>query len=224
MRMRIAIIESPNPIDVFESRTEAKALEATCKLLGHKPASFFPRSRSELRTVCKFLASADSAHTSRRDNAPLFIHISCHGNDGGLGFGADFIRWDELAEDLMPIFKNEDYRGQTVLCLSACGSGEHEVHVTLKEKLEDNLARPPAYIVSIRGETVQWDDALVAWTLFYHKMAKVDFSDFNAVKAIFDDIYDCIQVQFSYHRYHEATRRFRVYPARLHSNADANNS
>lgn len=215
-RMRIAIIESPNPVDVFEGRTEAQALEATCKLLCHKPVSFFPRSRSELRTVCKFLASADSAHASPSDSAPLFIHISCHGNESGLAFGNDFIEWDDLAQDLLPIFKNDDYRGQTVLCLSACGSGEHVVHAALSEKLEGSLARPPAYIISIRHEAAHWDDLLVGWTLFYHKMAKVSLSDFDAVKDVFTSIKECIQVQFSYHRYNEESQKYKVYPPRSH--------
>lgn len=213
-RMRVAIIESPDPIDAFEGRTEAQALEATCKLLGHKPLSFFARSRLELQTVCKFLASADSVHSSGEDDAPLFVHISCHGNNGGLGFGSDFIRWGDLAHDLLPIFKNKDYRGQTVLCLSACGSGEHDVHVTLSEKLGGNLTRPPAYIISIRHEAARWDELLVAWTLFYHKMAKVNLAKYDAVKNVFASIKECIQVQFSYHRYNEASQSYKVYPSR----------
>ncbi|WP_186165618.1 hypothetical protein [Burkholderia gladioli] len=213
-RIRVAIIESPDPIDAFEGRTEAQALEATCKLLGHKPLSFFARSRSELQTVCNFLASADSTHASKNDNAPLFIHISCHGNNEGLGFGHDTVSWSELAEDLIPIFKNKAYRGQTVLCLSACDSDAHQVHTHLREKLPKKGARPPAYIISTRQETAYWDDLLVAWTLFYHKIGKLDLSDFGELIDVFDSINECVQVQFLYRRWNDETQSYKSNPMR----------
>jgi hypothetical protein len=27
---------------------------------------------------------------------PLFVHISCHGNDEGLAFGKDSVNWEDL--------------------------------------------------------------------------------------------------------------------------------
>ncbi|MGF6635081.1 hypothetical protein [Paraburkholderia sp. MM6662-R1] len=219
--MRIAIIESPNPIDVFAGVDEARALDATCKLIGHQTASFAARSRAELQTICKYLSSADSAHAvSRTQKSPLFIHISSHGNDQGLAFGADFIEWDGLALDLLPILKNEDYLGRTVLCLSACGSGEQKIHRVLKQELNDRWERVPLYIVSIRGETVLWADALVGWTLFYHKISKINLADHKALVKIFDEIEQCVQVQFSYHRYNESQGRFVFFPSRPNQPAD----
>ncbi len=213
--MRIAIIESPNPIDVFAGRNEARALDATCKLIGHQTASFAVRSQAELQTICQYLSSADSAHASTRtQKSPLFIHISSHGNDDGLAFGADFIKWDQLALDLLPILKNEDYVGRTVLCLSACGSGEQKIHRVLKRELTPQLKRLPLYIVSIRGRTVQWADALVAWTLFYHKISKINLENPTSLATIFDAIKKCVRVKFSYHRYSESQENFVYYPSR----------
>lgn len=218
--MRIAIIESPNPIDLFSGVNEAHALEATCKLIGHQTASFSARSHAELQTIFKYLSSADSAHAGRSQKSPLFIHISSHGNDEGLAIGADFIEWDQLSLDLLPILRNEDYLGRTVLCLSACGSGEQKIHHVLKKEFNEQWGKIPLYIVSIREKTVLWDDALVAWTLFYHKASKIKLNDHRSLVKIFNEIQKCVQIQFSYHRYNESQNRFVFFPPRPNQPAD----
>jgi len=103
--IRIAIIESPSPIDLFDRRSEAKALEANCNLIGHQAISFFGKSHLNFQSVVKYLASSDSIHVSQGPSLPLFLHISSHGNSECVAFGGDVVNWDELARDLTPLLK-----------------------------------------------------------------------------------------------------------------------
>ena len=210
--MRIAIIESQNPVDAFSGVNEAHALEFACRLIGHAPASFTARSHAEFQAICKYLSAADGTHS--HDSEPLFVHISCHGNDGGLAFSADFVKLAELALDFLPILRNSRYDGKIVLCLSVCGSGEQKIHRILKERLENNLNKIPLYIISIRGESVLWSDALVAWTLFYHKLSEIKLADVKSLIKIFDQIWQCVGVKLSYHRYDKEQNSFVYYPSR----------
>jgi hypothetical protein len=176
--IRIAIIESPNPIDLFDSRSEAKALEASCNLFGHPAISFFAKTRAEFQSIVKYLASSDSAHASKSPSSPLFLHISSHGNTGCVAFGGDVVAWDELTQDLTPLLRNSDYSGKFALSLSTCGSGENSLSTHVQKMLKTSPEiKMPSYIFSILGETVNWDDALIGWTLLYHKLSKTSITN-----------------------------------------------
>lgn len=85
-KIRIVIIESPNSIDLFDGRSEAKALKATCNLMGHQAISFFAKSKADFKSIINYLASSDSSHAERYPSLPLFLHISSHGNSGCVSF------------------------------------------------------------------------------------------------------------------------------------------
>jgi hypothetical protein len=209
-KFRIAIIESPNPIDAFVGRTEATSLCATSKLLEHEALSFTVHSRQDFRNVCAYLASADSQHC-QYDAKPLVVHISAHGDADGVAFGSDNISWKHLADELIPIFKNDFYDGRILISLSACASGDQKIHRTLREKLK-KTNKWPQYIFSILGEIVNWDDALIAWTVLYHKLSDEGALKKSNVKDIFTSIESCLNVRFQYCRYDEKLRRFKHWP------------
>ncbi|MFA6980915.1 MAG: hypothetical protein WC209_16445 [Ignavibacteriaceae bacterium] len=211
-RIRLAIIESPNPIDLFTGTSEAKALEASCKLMGHEAVSFLVKSRKEFQETCKYLSSASSHHSPEREKAPFFIHISSHGNSDCVGFGSDDLGWDELTNDLLPILENNNYKGKFALSISACGSGENTISNYAKEALrKNNKTKLPKYIFSILGATVNWDAALVGWTLLYYKISSISISDKIKVIDILKKINDCINVQFAYKRLEEKEEKYYHY-------------
>lgn len=193
-KFRIAIIESPNPIDAFVGRTEATSLCATARLLEHEALPFTIHSKQDFRNMCAYLASADSQHC-QYDAKPLVVHISAHGDGDGVAFGSDNISWEHLADELIPIFKNDFYDGRILISLSACGSGDQKIHRTLRAKLKKNTNKWPQYIFSILGNTVNWDDALVAWTVLYHKLSGEDALERDNVKEIFESIASCLGVR-----------------------------
>lgn len=213
-KIRIAIIESPNPIDLFDGRSEAKALEASCNLIGHQAISFFAKSRSDFQSIVKYLASSDSIHASRNPSLPLFLHISSHGNAGCVAFGGDVISWDDLTKDLTPLLENSEYSGKLALSISACGSGENSLSIHTKKIFgTSSEIKMPSYIFSILGESVNWDDALIGWTILYHKISKIGITNPALIIDALGKIETCAGVRFTYRRWNEVEGKYLRWPS-----------
>jgi hypothetical protein len=188
-KIKIAVVESPNPIDLFDGRSESEGLVSACKLIGHQSISFFAKSRREFKEICQYLASADTKHASRNPSAPLFLHLSCHGNNEGIAFGSSDLTWKALVQEVEPILNNSYYKGNFALSISSCGSGEHDIDEHILNRIEeDDSIKIPQYIFSIPGCSVNWDDALIGWVLFYHKLSSIKLVDkTNIQKALNTD-------------------------------------
>jgi len=200
-------------MDLFDGRSEANALEATCKLLGHETVSFFAKSRSDFQDICKYLAASDSKHSIRNKKAPLFIHISSHGNEECVSFGPDDLSWEKLTADLLPLFANENYKGSIALAISACGSGENQIsNYTNKALRKDQELTVPKYIFSILSCSVDWDVALVAWTLLYHKISYIGIENKDAVIKALEEIESCVNVRFAYKRWDKNKHKYFSWP------------
>lgn len=218
-KLRVAVLESPNAVDLFDERSEGEALVASCKLIGHQASLFMVKSRREFKEICRYLGAADVRHASRNAAGPLVLHISSHGNDAGIAFGPDFVEWADLVKDVEPILANADYRGSFALSLSSCGSGSHDLDDHLKKAAElRNDIRLPSYIFSIRTETVNWDDALLGWLLLYHKLSGISINERNDVQYALRDVLRGTGLKFFYHRWDEQRGHYRTYAARLKDN------
>ena len=210
-KIRVAIIESPNPIDLFAGRSEAKALEATCKLMGHEAISFVVKSRREFKEVINFLASSDSNHDILEGDIPLFLHISSHGNTDCVAIGGDAVGWGGLLQDLTPLLMNSAYEGKLAISISACGSGGNSVSNHAVKFLDKHpTAKIPAYIFSILGDHVNWDDALIGWSLLYHMISKVGIRDHRKIIQSIKKIAACTDVEFSYRRWSVPKQSYRM--------------
>src|SRR5438874_13771354 len=87
---RLVILESPNPMDLLQGRTEIQTLAAACRLIGYEAVSFTIRSQREFQETCRYLSTIEVAHdAANARDVPLFVHISCHGNDELLAFGQE---------------------------------------------------------------------------------------------------------------------------------------
>lgn len=214
-RLRIAVIESPNPIDLFERRSEAQALTESCRLMGHQAMSFFVRSRREFKETIGYIGSADADHAERQPALPLILHISAHGNSGCLGIGKDDISWEDLVNDIAPLIDNPDYNGKLVLSLSSCDSGSNTISEFLNQEYTVG-SRRPEYIFSIMGETVNWDDALIAWNLLYLKLSRIGLKSFSDIKSAIDEVYSGTGTLFSYSRWSDEEGKYRKYSGKKH--------
>jgi len=137
-KIKIAVVESANPIDLFDGRSESEGLVSACKLIGHQCISFFAKSRREFKEICQYLASADSQHAAKNPSVPLFLHLSCHGNDEGIAFGSSDLTWKKLVQDVEPILNNSYYKGNFALSISSCGSGEHDIDEHILNRIEND--------------------------------------------------------------------------------------
>lgn len=172
---KVLVIEGPNALDLVEGRGERNSLEQVCKLFGHDVASFFVQDEFELHRTLTYIG-AISRHPAA-GTAPLFVHVSVHGNRKGISVGPDTISWEELAQMTVRMYDDLDnYLGPVVLVLSACGANEQELTDLLKAKRDQfEIVHPPEYVFVFSDKTVRWTDAVVTWTIFYSQVAGIEF-------------------------------------------------
>ncbi len=210
-KLRLFIIECVDPMDLIQNRSEAKAIEKMCRIIGHEAAILTAYSEKDLIKYCDYISSIDNIYSSDRlKKVPLCIHVSAHGNQHGVSFGRDFLDWRRLFLALDPILKDmSKYNGEVLISLSACGAG----YQTLADEIEAEIAKnrtsaskplnpqqikdgetvsPPEYIFVTEGsqgkDVVYWDDATVSWTVFYHQISKLPVINDDAINRILDDI------------------------------------
>lgn len=195
-KLRLFIIESLNPLDLLEGRSEGAALAKICEIFGHEVVLFQAKSRRDLNNYCDYISSIDRRGSNK---SPICIHIAAHGDPGGLQFGRDYITWDKLFVSLEPLIKNmNDYRREVLISISACGAGRQELAAIIQSEIRTsrryrNDFYPPEYIFATQGsgalDVTMWDDSAVSWTLFYHRIAKIEKRIFEAdIGRIIDDI------------------------------------
>jgi glycosylphosphatidylinositol transamidase (GPIT) subunit GPI8 len=186
---RVFILESPNPLDLLENRGERLALEQVCKLAGYDAWTFLLRNAQELKQTFSYISSIKG---DKDDKTPLFIHVSVHGNDSGIGVGPDIITWDNLAKTVQQMYARlRYYHGPIILILSACGANKQKLTAELTEGV--NSARepfiPPEYIFVFSDDTVLWTDAVVTWTIFYREVSYLDFIDKTVVQDLLNRLH-----------------------------------
>lgn len=212
-KLRIFIIESPNPLDMLDQRSEQGTLEQICRLIGHDVASFNALSKANFRTICRYISSIESSEDRIRSDKTLVIHISAHGNEDGIGVGADFLKWDNLARNIARICNTEDdYKGKKVFVISACGATHHKITNTLEQLHKNNeLSGLPIYIFTVADEEVIWEDAVVAWTIFYKEVAEIKLDNKKQVQRLLQRMKSGRFGNLKYHRWDDTKQKFRNY-------------
>lgn len=177
---RIFLLESPNALDLLEGTGEARSLSQVCKLFGHDIVSFRIRDKNELRQTLMYISSVGWHEDS--GEMPIFIHLSAHGSNNALAIGSDDVTWDKLAKLIIKTFGkiyNESayYKGPIVLVVSSCQTDGKTIskHLRVAYK-KDKLPCPPEYVFVFDDAEVAWQDAVVAWTMFYREVPSIDFS------------------------------------------------
>lgn len=179
--MKVFIIESPSPNDLLEARNERNSLVNMCKMFNYQASSFFTYSKEDFETIIKYLCNVNLD-----TNEILCLHISCHGNTGGICIGADFINWLEVTQLLLPVFNNKKIGKQTFIVISSCGASGQEITHVVNSKSEGSRKKLncPSYIFVSSEETVQWDDSLLCWSILYHQLSKLSRIDRKNVQVV----------------------------------------
>lgn len=217
-KLRLFIIESLNPIDMLQERSEGMALEKICKIVGHDVALLQAHSKSDLNKYCDYISSID-IRGSRR--APLCIHIAAHGNRDGVQFGRDFLDWRSLFHSLEPLIKDmNSYESEIYISISACGAGfqqlanEIQSEVRSSQRFREDFC-PPEYIFVTQGsgdrDETSWDDSAVSWTLLYHRLAKLRKTSEHEVRDILNNIEKSTETVLRSFRWNKQTRRYEKY-------------
>lgn len=214
-RGRIIVIESPDPMDLLQGRSEAQTLTTACRIVGYETAAFTIRSSREFAETCQYIATITKDHDDAGVNQlPIFVHISCHGNDGGLAFGADFLTWDEIVVAIRSLCAMTDYPAGCVLSVSACGAGQQKISTGLSAAFKkDRAIKPPHYLFVTDSDGVGWDDATVGWLALYHRLGKLELTNKTAIQKSIDAIRDVSGLALLYFRWDKTSKQFKRFPA-----------
>lgn len=209
--MNIFFIEAPNPIDRVKSCTESEGICSLGTMFGHSVATFSVMSSSELTTTIEYLSTI----TKNQITENLVVHISCHGNDDGLGIGKDFLSWKEIGVVLVPLLKKQ-FKNKLLLCLSSCGTSNQKITNSfnnLPEKMRSKIA-PPEFLFLFDQDTVDWDDALISWGLLYHQLGKLDNVTLSKSELIpiIDLINNTHISKLAYRRWDSSDFKYKKYP------------
>jgi hypothetical protein len=212
--MRVFIVECLNPMDLLQRRSEAEALERTCRLLRHDVAVSHVQSLEQLRETCEFIASIDEKHDERRrKGVPLCVHIAAHGNSQGLGIGSKLITWEQLADAILPLGKLDSYSGPLIVVLSACDAGQQRLtsELTRRRKKTPSL-RLPAYVFVTCDRRLAWTSSVAAWSVFYNLiLKKAKLEQPSTVKDVLTTVRSAGGAILRYHRWDDAKRKYRKY-------------
>lgn len=161
----IYIVESPSAADIYDGRTEGRALCEALKLAG------IPYEYTVAVNLPKFVEALSCENDSRlieaakRFSAPPVVHLSMHGNGDGIGLtDGTLLQWHHLQQVLRPI--NEALPDGLLVTFSTC-EGASSMRMSMRED-----ETKPFWATVGSFQSVKWDDALVAFLVFFHNWFK----------------------------------------------------
>lgn len=170
----VFVVESPSPLDLYHRRSEGEIIKQTVNL------NQIPSRVVTAVNMDAFEASLkiglSEAMESCKGLIPI-LHISAHGNKDGIQLSnGEIITWARLRQMLFPI--NAALNNSLLVCLSCC---EGYSGTRMAMFLEDN--RYPFYAIVANSEKPLWADTAVAYSTFYHLIAKGEYI-IDAVNAM----------------------------------------
>jgi len=175
----VVLVESMRADDIYDNLLEADAIAQILQLLGVHAVS---KKVIDKRHLSKAIREA------RKSKASIF-HLSCHANGDGFELTADYdLHWSDLAG--LAGKRLEDM----VLCLSACEAG----NIAVSEVFAKTEC-PPAFIVGPEHD-VDYAQACVAWSVFYHYLARRGIGK-EQMKSALDRMNSAIDGSFIYRRW-----------------------
>ena len=156
----VYILESPAEADLYYKRNEGEALQRALELLGVTSVHRLIVSRGMLQDALDLGVS--EALSGKPAGLPI-VHLSAHGSAEGIRLtNRDFVSWAELHAFLLPA---KARLGELLLCMSACeGFAAYRTAMTAG-------ALPFDIVVGSTGKPT-WADTTVAFSSFYHLLAK----------------------------------------------------
>ena len=192
-----------------------------CNLFGHDAYTFMLRDPGDLKRTLGYIGSA--GWFDRPTKAPVFVHLSTHGDGDGLFVGPKQVLWKKLGEMLISMlegmhFDGNGYPGPTILVISACDSRDQSLTRYLAHAFrKGRLNSPPLYVFLIADPEVYWADAVVSWTIFYRAVLDLDFvanEPSPEVKTFLENLRRSEYGNLVYFRWDSADRRYLRFPKR----------
>ncbi len=113
-----------------------------------------------------------------------YLHLSCHGNDNSIATTLDSIPFVDLGKLIKP------YLNKRRLFVSACSA-------TNRKLAEEVMSGSGCYSILGPDEDIEFGDAVVLWSSFYHTMFKFDSEamKYSVLKAKAQEVSDMFRVR-----------------------------
>jgi hypothetical protein len=154
----VFIIESPGSEDLLTGRMEGRLLAESLRLDGISQQYYLVTDIGTFRGVVKYI---ERVMTKQGKTFPI-VHISAHGDHDGIAFtNGKTMKWTILADIMVNL--NRRCNGKLVLCLSCCDG--NYINTALVKTIDQ---MPFRTAVSAFGSPT-WNDAAIAFVVFYHQ-------------------------------------------------------
>jgi Peptidase C13 family len=154
----VFIVESPKSEDLVTGKLEGRLLSESLRLDGISQQYYLVTDVEIFRTMVEYFKRI---MTAQRNVIPI-LHISAHGSEDGIAFtNGRMMKWSTLVKILVNL--NQACNGKLVLSLSCC-MGSY-INLELIKSIEQ---MPFQAAISAVGSPT-WNDAAVAFVVFYHQ-------------------------------------------------------
>jgi hypothetical protein len=170
----VYVVESPSAVDLYHRRSEGYIIQQSVNL-NQIPCSVVTAINLEAFEAALKVGISKSMQAF--PNMIPMLHISAHGYEEGIQLSSGgILSWAELRKLLIPL--NDALNNNLVVCLSCC---EGFSGTRMAMFLEDEGY--PFYAIVANSSKPLWSDTAVAYSTFYHHVAKGEFLP-DAVNAM----------------------------------------
>ena len=174
LKFFVYVIESPSPVDLYHRRSEGEIIQQAASL--NQIPCMVKTSINSAAFEAALKIGLKEAMEAYPGLIPM-LHISAHGYEEGIQLSSgEVLNWIALEEIFRPI--NQAFNGSLLLCLSCC-----EGYSGVRMAMSTEEKPPPFYALVSNGEKPLWSDTAVAYSTFYHLIAKGHYIT-NAVEAM----------------------------------------
>ena len=163
LKFFVFVTESPSAVDLYHRRSEGEIIQQAVNL------NLIPCIVKTAVNLEAFEASFKIGLKEAMEAYPgLFpiLHISAHGFADGIQLSSgEVLNWDTLKELLQPI--NKALSNALIVCLSSC-EGFAGIRMAMNREDGDQ----PFFALVANGAKPLWGDTAVAYSSFYHLIAK----------------------------------------------------
>ena len=166
LKFFVYVIESPSAPDLYHKRSEGEMIEKALSLHNIPCVTRLAISQEAFEAAIKIGLPEEMKNFP--GNTPV-LHISAHGEEYGLQLSnGEKVEWANLRDLLLPV--NKALNGTLLLCMSSC-KGFSACRMAMRVNGDEH----PFFAVIGNSETPAWSDTAIAYSSFYHLIAKGEY-------------------------------------------------
>ncbi|WP_283689930.1 hypothetical protein ACSW9I_06125 [Clostridium perfringens] len=184
---KVYIIESPSADDLMKGITEGQALTKILELSNIQYEYFLVTTKEVFEKALVYIKEDVLELQEEKIFVWPIIHISCHGNEECIGLtNNEFINWSTLEKYLSIVnvcFEEADPVSPIILSMSSCCG----LNAIKSDWVKNHESSPFSFVLGHENE-IPWDDALIAFSVFYHNFINKELDPLTALKCMNDSI------------------------------------